>query len=68
MISHAQVKLSVKFVSLECDGLVGGQLLPTARPYIVVDGDDASRESCLGDWCGGGGLVGCLEAFEWSFF
>lgn len=45
-----KVKLSVKFVSLECDGLVGGQLLPTARPYIVVQGDDATGESCLGDW------------------
>jgi hypothetical protein len=44
------VKIAVKVVSLEADALAGGAML-SGKPYVVVEGDDNSRESCLGEWC-----------------
>ena len=44
-----RVKVVVKVVSLEADELSGNGM-SVGKPYVVVDSDECSRESCLGEW------------------
>jgi hypothetical protein len=44
-----RVKVVVKVISLEADELKGNGI-SMGKPYVVVEGNECSRESCLGEW------------------
>jgi hypothetical protein len=45
-----KVKIAIRIVSLEADRLDGDQIMVAGKPYLVVEGDEASRQSCVGEW------------------
>jgi hypothetical protein len=45
-----KVKIAIRLVSLEADRLDGDQIMVAGKPYIVVEGDEGSRQSCVGEW------------------